>query len=588
MALTENDIQILKAAKQQGKTKEQALAMLAQNRAGGTTEPQAKPGLFSRDGLLGKAADKITDTFGLRGVADTYGATFAKARTNDPQQRQIISQDQPTKRETIASALKGGATFVPGAGAGAGIARAAGFGAAGGLLYDIGQNVEEGAEGAEVFSPGAGTFIGSVAGPGAGPAVAGGRKFAKVGADQFGRALSKGGDFITQSPTVKGAIQTGVELGERVPRFLSKRKADIRDAATRADRIASSPAPVGKAITSGVDERIINTIEQSDDATRKGYAEIVRLAEESIDTSGTIKMKSRPEIVAGEAAASQYKLVNEKKREIGAQIGEQVKALSTDVSVPMRDAYSELDDALTQMRIRPVIGANGVKLDFSKTGFSKAQRTKIQELYDLATEGGDTLTPSEIHAKDRLFSQLQREARFEGIGDVIMDTADGQVSLFRVFRDVYSDTLEGVTPEIRQLNRQYRNLSTFTDDIENTIIKSGKYETNSKVDPAEFAQTNLRRLFSEAQSAADYRAIADEMDVAARALGYDGAKPEDLAQFAYEIRKIYPESTPRTGFEGSIRSVGDAVTSVLGAGKADLSDQQKALRELIEFYQSAQ
>ena len=171
----------------------------------------------------------------------------------------------------------------------------------------------------------------------------------------------------------------------------------------------------------------------------------------------------------------------------------------------------------------------------------------------------------------------------DGIGDIMVGTPDGQMSLFNVFRDVYSDSLEHLSPEIKALNRQYRGLRTFIDDIEGSIVKTGKFETNKNVDPSEYAQTNLRRLFSESSSAADYRAIADEMDRASRSLGYAGAKPEDLARFAYEIRKIYPETTPRTGFEGGIKAnIGGVVDAVLKAGKADLSDQQKALRRLFE------
>lgn len=551
-------------------------------------KPEARKNvsLFSSEGAVGRAARGVTDFFSLGAVADTFGAEIAKKRTDDPAQKDIISKDQPTVRQTAASGLKGAATFLPGPAVGASIGKLAAYGAGAGYLFDIGQNVEDGKDLPGALVPGAGVPIGAVGGM-TGPIAGKGAQMAGKGA----QALS---DFVTNSPVVKGGLQDAIELGERVPRFISRRNIELRDSATRAERIANSPAPVGEALKSGMDERIINTIEQADKPTRKGYAEIIRLAEEAAATDGTIKMPARPEIVAGEAAAEQYKLIDQQRRKVGKAIGDQVKELKLDnVSVPMENARETMKDALSSAGVE-IVEKDGkpTALNFSRTGFTKEQRSKINELYELATEGGDTLTPSQIHAKDRLFSQLQREARMDKIGDVFVEVADAEgntskVSLFQVFRDVYSDTLEEIAPEIKPLNKQYRNLSTFVDDIEGSIVKSGKFETNSRVDPSEFAQTNLRRLFSEAGSAADYRAIAQEMDAASRALGYQGAVPADLAQFAFEIRKIYPDSVPRTGFEGSIKSVGDILMGVTKAGKPNEIDQQKALKELIQYYETA-
>jgi hypothetical protein len=587
MSFSTQDIEILRKAKAEGKTKEQALGMLAMSRQGTsspatqatqTTAPSQKPSVLDR---ITGGAKKVTSFLGMDAATDVFGRAIARTDTGAAitgtdanANREFIKA--PTGKELAGATLQTAATAAaPAIPVPAGFAAKVLAGAAAGYAYDIGQKMAEGQDNSEIIKPGAGAIIGAIA-PGAGPLGAGASRVA-------GAAAKKAGQAVTNSPVVKGALQTGIEFAERVPRFISKKNVEIRDAATRAQRIATAPPPIANAIKSGVDERIINTVEQADPATRSGYRDIVRLAEESVSTTGTLKTTARPEIVAGDAAAQQYKLIDDQRKKVGQAIGERVKGLSKDTAVDMQPAYSELDSSLQDIGVGVKYTPNGVSLDFGKTGFSQAQRTKINELYKLATEGGSTLTPAQVHAKDRLFSQLQRETRMDGIGDVLVDTPDGQVSLFRVFRDVYSDTLEAVDPDIRALNRQYRNLSTFTDDIENSLLKTGKFETNSKVDPAEYAQTNLRRLFSEASSAADYRAIADEMDNASRALGYEGAKPEELARFAYEIRKIYPETTPRTGFEGASRfSVGGALDAVMSAGKADLSDQQKALRELLE------
>lgn len=572
MSLSTEEQEIVRYGQEQGKTREEIAKAVGQFRYQAKLEAPAEEKPKSVIDTVGGAAQKVTDFLGLKPATEAIGTVLAREGVGPQTREEGLNVPPVTNREVVGGVLQAtAATALPALGMTGSIPRMIATGAAGGYAYDIGQDLAEGKSDAEAAMPGFGALAGSL-GPVGGPVAKG-----------AGRAAAQAGKVVSNSPVVRGALEIGTEFAERAPRFVNRRAAEVRDAATRAQRIATSPAPVGSALRAGVDERIINTIEQADLPTRQGYADIVRLAEESVETTGTLKSTARPEIVAGEAAAGQYKLIDQQRRKVGQQIGDAVKGLSNDTQVPMKESYDTLDDALREIGVGVDYSDAGVALNFAKTGFTKAQRQKINELYQLATEGGDTLTPAQIHAKDRLFSQLQRETRMDGIGDIMVPIGDSNVSLFRIFRDVYSDTLEQVAPEIKPLNKQYRNLSTFVEDIESSIIKSGKFETNSRLDPSEFAQTNLRRLFSEAGSAADYRAIAEEMDAAARALGYEGAVPADLAQFAYEIRKIFPESTPRTGFEGSIKSVGDAIGHVMTAGKADNSDQQKALRELIDY-----
>lgn len=540
-------------------------------------------------------ADKVTNFLGLDGATKVFGNAIARTKvgaalTGTDVEANRANIEAPTKGQLAGAGLQTAATaLAPLIPVPAGLMAKVAAGAAAGYAYDIGQDLVNKEDVGSTVLPGAGAAVGAII-PGAGPV---GKGVAKTAAAAAG-AVADAAGAVTRSPVVKGALQNAIELGERVPRFISRRNIELRDAASRAERIANSPAPIGNALKSGLDERIINTIEQADESTRQAYGEIVRLAEESVAQGGTLKMPVRPEIVAGNAAADQYKLIDGQRKKIGQAIGDAVKNLSTTEPVSMAPARVQLNEIMKDAGIDFVEAKDGATLNFGKTGFTNAQRKKIKELYNLATEGGDSLTPAQIHAKDRLFSQLSREARMSEVGDILIDTVDAngeptKVSLFQAFRDVYSDTLEQVAPEIRPLNRQYRNLSTFTEEIEKSIIKSGKYETNSNVDPAEFAQTNLRRLFSEAQSAADYRKIAEEMDAASRALGYQGATPSDLAQFAYEIRKIYPETTPRTSAEGVFgTNIIGMLTNSLKAGAPGVEDQQKALRELIDYLEQQQ
>ena len=584
MSLSPEEQQILEYAKNNGKSPVEAKLAIAKYRQQNQVhQPAPQDNRSTMDRITG-GAQKVTNFLGMGAATDVLGRAIARTGVG----ARLTGSDVETNRQFVEAPTRsqvGGALLQTGVTAASlaipaalPLKAAIGAGAVAGYAYDIGQDLAAGKSTQEVLTPGMGAVAGSL-GPVAGPAAVGAGKAIKAGAEAATTA-------VTNSPVVKGALQTGIEFAERVPRFVSKKQVELRDQATKAQRMATAPEPVRNALKADVPEPIINTIEQADDATREGYRQIVQLAEESVSTTGTLKTSARPEIVAGEAVAEQYKLVDAKQKEIGAAIGEAVKSLSKDTDIySMRPAYNELNDALADARIGITMAPDKSvgTLNFGKSGFTRAQRAKIQELYELATEGGDALTAAEIHAKDRLFSQLQREARMEGIGDIMVDTPEGKMSLFRIFRDVYSDNLERLSPELKTLNRQYRNLSTFTEEIENTLIKTGKFETNSKIDPSEYAQTNLRRLFSEAQSATDYRAIAEELDNASRALGYSGAKPEDLARFALEMRKIYPDTTPRTGIEGVMRtSFGGMVDTIMNAGKADLTDQQKAIRALLE------
>jgi hypothetical protein len=403
-----------------------------------------------------------------------------------------------------------------------------------------------------------------------------------TGAKSIGSVIARTGEALTPSmPSSSGGILGGVrqtvsELAERVPRFLGRVKEGVDEAAQRAEKIRTSSPQVAQAIKLDLPEKYINFATEADAPTKAAAKRVLDLAEE---TKKTVGVKTNPGIVGGELAGKQYELIDKQKKLVGSQIGEQIEKLGkSKVRANMAPSFSQIDDVLTQNGIS--VGENGV-LKFTGK-FTPAERNRIQELYTLSREAGENLSAIQVRDMDNLFSKLQREARMEGIGDLRV-TANGQdMSLFRVFRDVYSNQLENVAPEIRDLNRQYRNLATLTDDIEDSIIKTPNFNITKSTDAAEFAKVNLRRIFGEAQSSPAYEAIADEMDTVARQLGYADAKPKDIAAFAQEIRELFPEATPRTGFTGGIRAgISDIIERVSEIGTPNAQDKIKALRELL-------
>ena len=397
--------------------------------------------------------------------------------------------------------------------------------------------------------------------------------------------ILKNVDNATQPNIIRGIKQTGSAIKQtgsdilaRGPRLKSKVKTAIEESAERAAKIKKSSPSVAKAIKTGLDNDIIETVARSDDVTKKAYKEIVDIA--STPRKG-LEIKKRPSIVAGNAVENQFNLIEKQRKNIGQQIGDTVKTLSRKNKVDMSDSYKILDDTLKKQGIK--IGLDK-RLRFSGK-FTPSERSKIQELYELALENGKKVTPKQIYDADKLFSKLQRESRLEQVGDIFVETPDGDKSLFNVFRDVFSGKLDDVSPKIKALNKDYSKYRNLVDDIENSIVKSGKFKTTRGAGQAEFAKTNLRRIMSEAQSAEDYTLILKNMDNVARELGYAGADPKVLIEFAEELKTLFPKTIPKTSFAGGIRTgIGrrDIAEKVLRAGEVGLSDKQIALKEMLD------
>jgi len=387
------------------------------------------------------------------------------------------------------------------------------------------------------------------------------------------------GGIPTPPPSTaqRGLAGLGTEMLERIPRAGKRAKEALEEAAEKSVRMEDATPAVREAIKSNVNDKIINTIKQADIPTVQDYKKMVDLAESD---TGVLRMKKRPSVVAGESAASQYDLIDKARKDVGKQIGEATRNLNkTDV---VDVDTNRINQVLRSLGVEDVEGG---KLVFgSSTRISKAQRAKVQELFDLVEEGLENPTPFAVWNKDQLFSTLQREARFEKLGEMMVDLPEGGATdVFSAFRNIFSDSLEAVSPEIRALNKQYRPLRTLIDDLESSIFKTPGYEAVKATDPADFAKINLRRILSEAQSATAYDEIVKQMDSVARSLGYKGSNPADLIAFAEELKKIFPDTIPATGFAGGINlGLRGLLEKSLEVGKPGLKDQQNALKKLLD------
>jgi len=400
-----------------------------------------------------------------------------------------------------------------------------------------------------------------------------------------GEAALKSAEGVAQKPSTAGSLIS--EYTERIPRAVEKLQSRAEQAALRAERIANATPDVAQAIKVGLDDGIINTIEQASPATKNAYKEMVENASSSAyDVNRTLKVTS-PTSPITKSADEILTILNDERKSIGQKIGTASDALPTKY-VSMGDARLEMEEGLRMAGIK----VTDAGLDFGGL-YSKAQQSKINELYELATEGLNRITARQVHQKDQLFSQLQREARMEGVGDVLVKMPNGDLkSMFQIFREVYSNKLDTLSPEIRELNRQYRESVLLLDDLDNTILKSPGNITNT-ANPAEFAQINLRRILSDAQSAPAFESVMDTAYTKAVELGYEGADPSDLIRFSSKMRDLYPTVIPSNSFPGGIRTgvksaVGDLASKFLELGKPGLEDQQIALEKLLGISRAKQ
>ena len=397
-------------------------------------------------------------------------------------------------------------------------------------------------------------------------------------------AITKTGEAISAVEKPIAGIGQKIKEGvQAIPRVAERVGVGLEKSADKATRLKTATPEVKKAIESGLDDKIINFVTEADDVTKDAMKKVVRMAEEKPVLGKT----NQPSVVAGDLAVKQYNLIDAEKKRIGKQIGDRINALSKTTTVDIKDSLTALDDILNSQGILKTLNKKGkIELDFTTSKFTKAERTKISELYKLATEGGSKLTPAQIKAKDQLFSKMQRESKMESIGDIIIDTPEGKKNLFQAFRDVYNSKLDSIDPTIRELNRKYPEMARITDDIEDSILRTPNFNITKSADQSEFAKVNLRRLFAENQSSATYDAIVKQMDDWARVLGYTDASPKEIMDFSLEMRRLFPETVPKTGFTGGINAgVESTIVNTLGkaltSGKPNLTDQQKALKALL-------
>jgi hypothetical protein len=531
-----------------------------------------------------KGGNMVTRLLGLNEASDVFGAHIARnplgaALTGGNVDASQEFIEKPTAGQTAGAVLQAGAAIASPAIAPISMPGMMVAGGALGYSYDVGSDMIAQESLGKTLTPGIATAAGVIAPPVLSKAIGVSAGVASL----IGRSATQQVPRLTRG---LGALGEGVanvarqgadETASRIGRAFSHGAESVSDVAEKAVKMKKAPANARPAIRTGIEDEVIELATKSNPQTREAMREMVAMAEQ-----GTGKAGTGPGRVAADKAVEQLHLIEGAKRDIGAKIGEASRNLPQAQSIDMSRTLQTLDDVLSQNGI--IRQADG-SFTYTNKGITPEQKKVIENLHKLATEDS-VLSAQQIHQMDQLFSKLQRQSNvIDKVDNIFLEVPgpDGQTktNLFKVFRDVFGQQLDELSPDMRALNSDYRKLTNLVDDIESSIAKTPGFESLPMND--NYAEAGLRQLFSRGQKADQMVDLYEIMDSTSRSLGYQGARADDLYSFALELNKIYPDNVPPTSFEGNIMSAaGQIFRKLTQAGKVTPKDQQKALSKLLE------
>lgn len=148
------------------------------------------------------AGESVANFVGAKGISEQFGADIARAQSK-PDAKNFVQY--PKMKEVVGSAIQTGANFIPGAGVGGTLARKAAVGAATGLAFDVGSQLQDKEKKITDVRPGVGTVVGGAL-PVAGAVIGLGTKILTRLVKGVGSGLSgvssKTIDSIIENPKV--------------------------------------------------------------------------------------------------------------------------------------------------------------------------------------------------------------------------------------------------------------------------------------------------------------------------------------------------------------------------------------------------
>jgi hypothetical protein len=394
-----------------------------------------------------------------------------------------------------------------------------------------------------------------------------------------GRGITSLADMIKSSKVGAGVSQITEEIGERFPRAVKRGQEAITEAAGRKERIATSTPAVARAIKSDIDEPLIQQITAAKQPSVKLVMDSVEIMDDPLRKGATAL-----DPIAEEAVVL-YKTVADKLDEIGGGYDVELAKLPTGTKAV--DLYNKLDTKLQKAGITQTYDPKN-PLKFP-SGIGPAQRTAISKLYNEVTRLGDDITPLDVKKLQSVVTTLKRESKVvDGLADIYVEIDGKPTNIYQLFSDTMSQQLDTYNPKIRELNKEYGKYIRFKQDLEKTIFKDSQNLDSLKgeIGLDSFVPNAIRRVFSNAQSAGNYKGMLRKLQTEAEELGYKGANLEEAADIIISLQKNYfPEGIQKTSLEGAVqppKSIMDVVDRATSIGKLNEKDKQKAIKDMLD------
>lgn len=398
-----------------------------------------------------------------------------------------------------------------------------------------------------------------------------------AGARETGRQVTKRGVRAVVTPTPAtvtptrtptpsgraGLTETAASrLKENIQNSADTIRRAVQDERIRTERLKNSIPEAADAERAGVPVKVVNQYTTADGATKPVYRELVEAYNSGNAEEAVPGIFSR-------LADAQYKTVTNKLDDLGRQYEEAFESLPGG-AVNMRPAVESVQNTLRQAGAR--FDDSGNLVDAGRS-FTPDEAEWVKKLYDTVYKYGDDVTYQDLRTGDQVLSRINREAYAKDVTPPRI----GDENLSTIMRDAIRSELDEVLPTYRQLNNEYRETINFKDALDKTIFDTGRKLEGVEINASEATETNLRRLFSNAKSKTQYKAVTRALDDFAREQGYEGAKLEDVARFNLEVQNLYPDEIPKASLGGSIKGV---IGSLIG-GQTDPRQTQEALAKLV-------
>lgn len=371
----------------------------------------------------------------------------------------------------------------------------------------------------------------------------------------------------------QAAEKMGRYMRERSPKSIKGRLERVNPNVTAKkaeDAAYDALAPESqKAVRAGLLRRDVEAFKSANPKEKTILQDMVRAADENSINRG----KTHPSDLVGKEMNRRIKLLDDERKIVGKELGEQVRGLKdkdllssaeakiagkmgNEAGRTYRNGTEVVQDQVIK-RLDEVPGLEGIKmgegeggkavLDFTDTALSgsqsKAARDELQALFDDITGRN----PYQLH-------RLRQEI-FESLGGkkaAQLQLTETQEQGMDAIREGIADALELASDGYKAINAEYRSLVTPLKEMRK-FYKGTEGAAEDVLDAK--AGLLARRLTSNVASAPELRRILDEVgaQLAKRGKDVSDVDLEKLQDFYNALNRYY-DITKDTTFEGLIKS----------------------------------